>query len=235
MHQNHSTFQLEGQAFIAVFWKRNRGVQERNGALTSWAWALLPDNHTMADLGYRQHPTPNIIPLPIHPHSGSIQLNHTATMVANTAVWYFAYGSNMSLSKFTGSRGIHPIKVARAKLPGWTLTTEIPGTPYSEPAYTSIRPITDVDDEKTREVIGLAYLITAEQYVHLVASEGGGIAYADIAAPAIPATESDELITGSEFVVRTLGTILRRVPSSSPSARYMVRFSPCGSKKRRPC
>ncbi|EMD58408.1 hypothetical protein COCSADRAFT_103921 [Bipolaris sorokiniana ND90Pr] len=142
-------------------------------------------------------------------------------MVANTAVWYFAYGSNMSLSKFTGSRGIHPIKVARAKLPGWTLTTEIPGTPYSEPAYTSIRPITDVDDEKTREVIGLAYLITAEQYVHLVASEGGGIAYADIAAPAIPATESDELITGSEFVVRTLGTILRRVPSSSPSARYM--------------
>lgn len=128
----------------------------------------------------------------------------------------------MSSSKFTGSRGIHPIKIARARIPGWTLTTEIPGTPYSEPAYTSIRPITGTDDPKTREVLGVAYLITDEQYVHLVASEGGGIAYADIAVPALPVTSQDERATGKKFVVRTLGTILRRSPGSSPSARYMV-------------
>ncbi|PSN67000.1 hypothetical protein BS50DRAFT_634441 [Corynespora cassiicola Philippines] len=142
-------------------------------------------------------------------------------MAANTAVWYFAYGSNMSRSKFTGSRGIRPIQVARARIPGWTLTTEIPGTPYSEPAYTSIRPITGTDDAKTREVIGVAYLITAEQYVHLVASEGGGIAYADIAVPAVPVMDEDSRMTGEKFVVRTLGTILRRDPGASPSARYM--------------
>ncbi|KAI4908886.1 hypothetical protein J4E90_008623 [Alternaria incomplexa] len=142
-------------------------------------------------------------------------------MATNNVVWYFAYGSNMSSSKFTGSRGIHPIKIARARIPGWTLTTEIPGTPYSEPAYTSIRPITGTDDPKTREVLGVAYLITDEQYVHLVASEGGGIAYADIAVPALPVTSQDERATGKKFVVRTLGTILRRSPGSSPSARYM--------------
>ncbi|KAH9864490.1 hypothetical protein J1614_010424, partial [Plenodomus biglobosus] len=142
-------------------------------------------------------------------------------MATNTTIWYFAYGSNMSSSKFTGSRGIHPIKIARAKIPGWTLTTEIPGTPYSEPAYTSIRPITGTDHPKTREVLGVAYLITAEQFVHLVASEGGGIAYADIAVHAVPVTKKDEEMTGGKFMVRTLGTILRRVPGSSPSVRYM--------------
>lgn len=142
-------------------------------------------------------------------------------MAEHTAVWYFAYGSNMSRSKFTESRGIQPIQTARAIIPGWTLTTEIPGTPYSEPAYTSIRPITGTDF-KAREVIGLAYLITAEQYVHLVASEGGGIAYVDIAIPAIPATPKDEGLTGPRFVVRTLGTIMKRDPQASPSQRYMV-------------
>ncbi|KAF1362623.1 hypothetical protein EJ07DRAFT_152884 [Lizonia empirigonia] len=141
-------------------------------------------------------------------------------MVEHTAVWYFAYGSNMSRSKFTGSRGIQPMKTARAIIPGWTLTTEIPGTPYSEPAYTSIRPITGMD-VKAREVVGLAYLITADQYTHLVASEGGGIAYVDIAIPAVPATPEDESLTGPQFVVRTLGTVMRRIPQASPSERYM--------------
>ena len=149
---------------------------------------------------------------------------HKATTPPN--VWYFAYGSNMSASKFTGSRGIQPLATARARLPGWTLTTEIPGTPYSEPAYTSIRPISGTDD-KAREVLGRAYLITAAQYVHLVASEGGGIAYADIAiSSAVPATQEDEQTVGKHvFGVRTLGTIMRRDPTAVPSQRYMVSFS----------
>jgi hypothetical protein len=149
-------------------------------------------------------------------------------MAVKTTIWYFAYGSNMSSKKFTGSRGIHPIKTARAKLPGWTLTTEIPGTPYSEPAFTSIRPITGTEDPKTtEEVLGVAYLITAEQYVRVVASEGGGIAYADIAVPALPMTNKDQEIVGEKFVVRTLATVLRRVPEARPSARYMVILPPC--------
>ncbi|OJD30971.1 gliotoxin biosynthesis protein [Diplodia corticola] len=141
-------------------------------------------------------------------------------MEKSTGVWYLAYGSNMSRAKFIDSRGIKPIKTARALVPGWTLTTEIPGTPYTEPAYTSIRPITGVD-VKAREVVGVAYLITAEQYIHLVASEGGGIAYADIAIPAVPVGAEDEAMTGPTFTVRTLGTILRRDPPAFPSQRYM--------------
>jgi hypothetical protein len=150
----------------------------------------------------------------------------TTGMEATTAVWYFAYGSNMSRSKFTDSRGIRPLKTACARIPGWMLTTEIPGTPYLEPAYTSIRPITGTD-MKPREVLGLAYLITAEQYIRLVASEGGGIAYADLAVVAVPVTPEDEAITGSQFIVRTLSTIIRRDPQASPSERYMVSDSRC--------
>ncbi|CZT23706.1 uncharacterized protein RCC_09420 [Ramularia collo-cygni] len=141
---------------------------------------------------------------------------------SDNKIWYFAYGSNMSASKFTGSRGIAPLKTARAKIPNWTLTLEIPGTPYKEPAYTTIRPISGVEINPV-EVVGLAYLITAEQYIHLVASEGGGIAYKDIALRAVPAVEEDREVTGEEFVVRTLGTVMQRSPAAAASQRYMVR------------
>ena len=55
-------------------------------------------------------------------------------------VWYLAYGSNMSRAKFTGSRGIVPKATARVRVPGWVLAFNIPGLPYSEPAFTSIVP-----------------------------------------------------------------------------------------------
>lgn len=142
-------------------------------------------------------------------------------MADSMAVWYFAYGSNMSRAKFTVSRGIEPILVARVRIPGWTLTTEIPGTPYTEPAFTTIRPI-NATDYKAREVLGVAYLITRDQYIRLVASEGGGIAYADIAVSAVPMTSADEDLTGKNLIVRTLGTILKRYPPACPSRRYMV-------------
>ncbi|KAK7530981.1 gliotoxin biosynthesis protein GliK [Phyllosticta citribraziliensis] len=148
-------------------------------------------------------------------------MHSMGTTKSATGVWYFAYGSNMSRAKFIDSRGIQPIKTARARVPGWKLTTEIPGTPYTEPAYTSIRPITGTDDAKAREVVGVAYLITTEQYIHLVASEGGGIAYADIALPAVPVDAIDEAMTGPSFTIRTLGTIMQRDPPAVPSQRYM--------------
>ena len=141
-------------------------------------------------------------------------------------VWYFAYGSNMSTAKFTGSRGITPLSTARVRLPGWVLTMEIPGTPYSEPSFSSIRPRGCASDLSQVEVIGLAYLITQVQYHKVIASEGGGIAYNDISLRANPVYAEDEAKTGHSIQVRTLGTAMSRRPCGLPSTRYMVRKSP---------
>lgn len=138
-------------------------------------------------------------------------------------IWYFAYGSNMSSSKFIGGRGIHPLDVARVRLPCWTMTMEIPGLPYSEPAFSSIRPSEDATDSTVPDVIGVAYLISPDQYRRVIASEGGGIAYSDISVEAVPLTDEDAARTGPGPLVRTLGTILARHPPARPSERYMVR------------
>ena len=142
-------------------------------------------------------------------------------------VWYFAYGSNMSTAKFTGSRRITPLSAARVRLPGWVLTMEIPGTPYSEPSFSSIRPRDCASDLGQVEVVGVAYLITQIQYRKVIASEGGGIAYNDLSLRAVPVYAEDEAKTGHSIQVRTLGTAMSRRPCGLPSTRYMVRTPPC--------
>jgi hypothetical protein len=140
-------------------------------------------------------------------------------------LWYFAYGSNMSTEKFTGRRGIVPLASARVRLPGWVLSMEIPGVPYSDPSYGSIRPRDSSEAEKNAQpdVIGVAYQITAEQYRQVVASEGGQIAYTDIAVLGNPINPEDETKTGTEVTVRTLcSTTMVRNPPPRPSKRYMV-------------
>ncbi len=137
-------------------------------------------------------------------------------------LWYFAYGSNMSAAKFIGSRGIQPLDVARVSLPGWILTMEIPGVPYSEPAFSSIRPINGSIDRLLPEVMGVAYLISDLQYKKVIASEGGGVAYDDISVDAKPVGDEDAKRTGPRPQVRTLGTAMTRHPPALPSKRYMV-------------
>ena len=147
-------------------------------------------------------------------------------------VWYFAYGSNMSTAKFTGSRRITPLSAARVRLPGWTLTMEIPGTPYSEPSFSSIRPRGCTSDLGQVEVVGVAYLITQIQYHKVIASEGSGIAYNELSLRAVPVYAEDEAKTGHSIQVRTLGTAMSRRPCGLPSPRYMVRTSPPATSTR---
>jgi hypothetical protein len=141
-------------------------------------------------------------------------------------LWYFAYGSNMSAAKFTGSRGIIPLDSVVVLIPGWILTMEIPGMPYSEPAFSSITACgpTSVETGQCPDVIGIAYLITQEQHVKIIASEGGGIAYSDICLTGEPIHQSEKARVGVKIVVRTLGTAMGRRPPPAPSRRYMVRL-----------
>jgi hypothetical protein len=141
-------------------------------------------------------------------------------------LWYFAYGSNMSSAKFTGSRGVVPLDSARAFVPHWMMTMEIPGLPYSEPAFGSLKPraATSAGDVGTPDVIGVAYLITAEQYRHVIASEGGGTAYSDVEIAAKGVSPWDQQKIRNGRPMRTLGSsTMTRAPPAAPSLRYMVR------------
>jgi gliotoxin/aspirochlorine biosynthesis gamma-glutamylcyclotransferase len=168
---------------------------------------------------------------------------------ADVLVWYLAYGSNMSSAKFTGSRGIVPLASARVRVPGWILAFNIPGLPYSEPSFTSIVPRTPASGLRTDRnglsgielrnqtpcVLGVAYLLSKEQYVKVIGSEGGGIAYDDIGVEAEPVGEDDRSQTGGKIMARTLGpTMLQRTPWPRPSKRYLVSLvrPPCFGQHR---
>ncbi|KAG6988950.1 ABC transporter aclQ [Physcia stellaris] len=153
-----------------------------------------------------------------------------------TTLWYFAYGSNMSSQKFTGSRGIVPYLAARVFLPGWVLTMEIPGFPYSEPAFSSIKPAGCLEAWSTQpDVIGVAYRITEHQYRQIIISEGGGTAYAEIEVEAKPLTVDDAAKTGERLKVRTLGSAMSRCPAARPSKRYMDIVESGAQEAQLPC
>ncbi|KAI0886470.1 uncharacterized protein GGS22DRAFT_113994 [Annulohypoxylon maeteangense] len=153
-------------------------------------------------------------------------------------VWYLAYGSNMSSAKFTGGRGIVPLDTVRVRIPGWILAMEIPGLPYSEPSFSSIVPRTCIEAvvEKcaTPDLVGLAYLITQDQYRHVLASEGGGTAYRDISVRGEALEAEDSQRIGHPILLRTLATAMRRQPWPAPSRRYKDLLVQGGEEARLP-
>lgn len=156
-------------------------------------------------------------------------LLHFADMDFKTGkcLWYFAYGSNMDSDKFTGSRGVVPLDQILVRIPDWVLVMEIPGLPYSEPAFASLRPRETTGGQRNRlpDAMGVAYLITEEQYRGIIASEGGGTAYANIEVTGVGLTELDREKLGSRMLWTLGSSTMTRDPFPAPSARYMVRNS----------
>ncbi|KAI1457517.1 hypothetical protein F4805DRAFT_172422 [Annulohypoxylon moriforme] len=137
-------------------------------------------------------------------------------------VWYLAYGSNLSASKFIHDRGITPLSTAVVTIPGWTLVMDSAGTPYSEPSFASISPIYGSTREKSVQLIGTAYKLTPDMYAKVISSEGGGIAYAEVEVRAELMTQegSEGCEFGTKtFATRSLVTVLPRM--ARPSVRYM--------------
>lgn len=148
---------------------------------------------------------------------------HKGPGFSGDLIWYLAYGSNMSTEKFTRGRGIIPLATARVRVPDWILAFNIPGLPYSEPTFTSVIPRdpSAKSDWCIPDVLGVAYLITQDQYVRVLGSEGGGIAYDDIEVEAVPVEKQDADVIGPKIKVRTLGSAMERIPWPKPSRRYM--------------
>ena len=150
-----------------------------------------------------------------------------------TKLWYFAYGSNMSVDKFSRDRGISFSATARARVPTHHLAMSIPGLPYAEPAFATLESRNEGNDSKNlaidvekrpcrRDVIGQTYYITAEDFQRVVASEGGGTAYWTCEVNAIALGDADEALMGPSAKVWTLIAAIERRPCGCPSERYLV-------------
>jgi hypothetical protein len=138
---------------------------------------------------------------------------------ANT-LYYLAYGSNMNSTIFTGRRKIKPLEKYPCRVPGWTLNFDMIGFPYVEPAFASIHKITDEEKNVAKELHGVVYLITKDDYLQIRRTEGGGgyenLGYNDI---------DVEVITydGRKLTARTLVAHSDWKPTTFvlPSERYI--------------
>ncbi|KAK5738043.1 hypothetical protein LTR17_006286 [Elasticomyces elasticus] len=187
-------------------------------------------------------------------------------------VLYLAYGSNLCKETFRGKRGIKPLSQVNVQVPSLRMTFDLPGIPYAEPCFANSgsrdaqkdRPYnpseTTTYNEKTpllrtveekepyhkddwhKGLVGVVYEVTAEDYAHIIATEGGGAAYHDVLVDCHPFATADPKVpvpqnpTLPAFKAHTLfapaappgkapehgGRFQREDPAyAQPSARYL--------------
>jgi gliotoxin/aspirochlorine biosynthesis gamma-glutamylcyclotransferase len=81
------------------------------------------------------------------------------------ALWYFAYGSNMSPAIFLGRRGMRPLAAQRARLDGFRLCFSLPVGP-GERGVANLEPVDGA------HVWGVAYLLESAECDRLDRTEG---------------------------------------------------------------
>jgi cation transport regulator ChaC len=126
---------------------------------------------------------------------------------ANSALWYFAYGSNMSSAIFLERRGMHPLVTRRARLDGFSLC-------FSLPVGDGERGVANVQMAPGAHVWGVAYLVAACECDHLDRTEGVPAGFYE----RIPVTPClDDGTRLEAFTYRST----RAVDGRKPSARYI--------------
>jgi AIG2-like family len=83
------------------------------------------------------------------------------------AVWYFAFGANMS-SRVLRARHVRPLSSEAARLDGFRLVFGEPGVPLLEPVFASI------DPAEGESVYGVLLRLLAEDFTRIDATEGPG-------------------------------------------------------------
>jgi hypothetical protein len=142
--------------------------------------------------------------------------------------WYLAYGSNLNSDVFLKRRKISPLeqKVVFAK--GLELTFDINGPPYLEPRFANSRiappPEKDVDlkDPWTGQgcLLGVAYLVTPEDFRTIIVTEGGGSSYQPVLVDSHVVAEG--VITEEIIQAYTLISTRIRPSPAQPTLRYMT-------------
>ena len=170
---------------------------------------------------------------------------------------YLAYGSNLSYETFQKRRGVKPLAQVNVQVPSLRLNFDLHGMPYNEPCFANSglrdpskdNPDQDHHDKYHKDrwhkgLIGVVYEVTASDFAHIIATEGGGSAYHDIVVPChplpflsiVPATPTTPLFKAHTLFSPAIppakpgepppkapnGRFQRRVPSyAQPSARYL--------------
>lgn len=121
-------------------------------------------------------------------------------------VLYLAFGSNLCAETFQGKRAIRPLSSVNVTSPSLRLTFSIPGLPYLEPCFANTAPrkipkdplpdprqpvlpppVEDPEGEPSwdKGLVGVVYEVTKEDYKKIIATEGGGSSYKEIAVPCL--------------------------------------------------
>lgn len=185
----------------------------------------------------------------------ALDLKHLDSTAKEKTVLYLAYGSNLCAETFQGKRGIRPVAQVNVVVPSLRLTFDLPGIPYLEPCFsnTALRDATQDGGNATtlsentslighaseyhkdrwkKGLVGVVYEVTLEDYIHIIATEGGGTAYKDVLVDCYPLDDAHvvpEHPAGQPFKAHTLfapaqngGRLKRPDPSyAQPSARYL--------------
>lgn len=88
---------------------------------------------------------------------------------------YFAFGSNMCSSTMTKLRSLNPVFSSAAVLPQHNLRFNVPGTSFIEPSWASVEPVSD--SEIPKNIHGVLYKLTEEDFTKVCNSEGVPFAY----------------------------------------------------------
>ncbi|GJJ14419.1 hypothetical protein Clacol_008683 [Clathrus columnatus] len=93
--------------------------------------------------------------------------------------WYLAYNSNMPSGTFF-KKGIVPLASHVVRVPNVELIFNVPFLPFCEPTLANLRFISEEEEKekgRSSDVIGVAYLLTLEDYQKIVALESRGTLY----------------------------------------------------------
>ncbi|EUC38717.1 hypothetical protein COCCADRAFT_82659 [Bipolaris zeicola 26-R-13] len=178
--------------------------------------------------------------LPDAPLDIATLLAHPSTPTSEKpkTVLYLAYGSNLCNETFRGARGIRPLSQINVVVPSLRLTFDLPGVPYKEPCFANTARRTSSAQKYHKDawhkgLVGVVYEVTLSDYAHIIATEGGGSAYADILVDCHVLDKGEDTVptvpTSKPFKAHTLfassednDRIVRPDPSyAQPSARYL--------------
>jgi len=143
---------------------------------------------------------------------------------------YLAYGSNLTSAVITDSRHIHPLEITPVRVPSLTLTFTLAGLPYLEPCFANVRPRRLPSPpplaQQEKELVGVIYKLTEEDYSRLFASEGAGSGYQEFTVTCYPltpaaATDSNEIIATTLLCREGTSAGAMTRTSCQPSHRYL--------------
>ena len=187
----------------------------------------------------------------------------------NGTILYLAYGSNLCYQTFQGMRGIRPLASINVVVPELRMTFDLAGLPYAEPCFANSATRIEEPAESSsmaeklhrefgsdqpdyhkdhwkKGMVGVVYEVTLADYVHIIATEGGGSAYQDVVVTChalpdgvhtVPTNPTEETAFRAHTLFTpplpppkpgrpVLGPVHRPDPSyAQPSARYLKLIS----------